>query len=334
MRRVGRLYDSIIDPENLKRAYLEARRGKTLSVSALGFRSCEEAELRGIHDELAGGRFHFGEYRRFTIEDPKRRVICAAPFRERVVHHAIVRVMGPFLERSQIFHSYACRRGKGTERALLQAFAWARSAPAFLKLDIRKYYDSIDHGILRAQLARVFKDSRLLELLDGLIDSYRTTPGKGLPIGNLTSQYFANHYLGLFDHDLERPGLGARYLRYMDDMLIFPRDRECTRGIIDAARERLAHSLSLELKPPVAGSCDRGIPFLGFLVFPDRVRLLAANKRRFRAKAAAIEASIAGNRLDEAEAGARAASLVAVRRAARCRALANSIWYDGQGEEP
>jgi retron-type reverse transcriptase len=250
VRRIGYLFDSIIDPENLKRAYLEARRGKTLSVSALGFRACEETELRRIRDELAEGSFRFGEYRRFTITDPKRRVICAAPFRERVVHHAMIRVIGPILERYQIFHSYACRRGKGTERALLQAFDWARSTPTFLKLDIRKYYDSVDHELLRAQLARVFKDARLLDLLDGLIYSYRTALGKGLPIGNLTSQYFANHFLGQFDHATERSGFQARYLRYMDDMLFFPGNQEHAKGIVDTAQEYLSRSTS---KPPSPG---------------------------------------------------------------------------------
>jgi retron-type reverse transcriptase len=122
-----------------------------------------ESELGAIRHELETGTFRFGSYRRFTILDPKKRIICAAPFRERVVHHAMVRVMGPELERFQIHHSYACRVGKGTERAVLQAFSWARSSPWFVKLDVRKYYDSIDHILLFQLLQKRFKDPRLLD---------------------------------------------------------------------------------------------------------------------------------------------------------------------------
>ena len=135
---MGDLFDKITDIENLSRAYVNARRGKSLSVSALDFRTRKEAELQAIRHELEDGTFSFGSYRRFTILDPKKRIICAAPFRERVVHHAIIRVIGPELEKYQIHRSYACRAGKGTERAVLQAYSWARSSPWFVKLDVRK----------------------------------------------------------------------------------------------------------------------------------------------------------------------------------------------------
>jgi retron-type reverse transcriptase len=308
---------------------VNARRGKSLSVSALDFRTRLESELKDIRGELLAGTFRFGAYRKFTILDPKKRVICAAPFRERVVHHAMVRVIGPELERFQIHHSYACRVGKGTKRAVLQAFSWARSTPWYLKLDVRKYYDSIDHERLFKMLCGRFKDRRLLDLLAGLIDSYSTALGKGLPIGNLTSQYFANHYLGLFDHHAEARGTSHRYLRYMDDMLFFVPDVDASSLALREAEKFLSGNLSLELKPPVTGSTADGIPFLGFLVYPDRIRLLAANKRRFRRKGSFLGHALDSGYLSEKEAGDRANALVSVRSVAKCRALANSIWYGG-----
>jgi RNA-directed DNA polymerase len=288
----------ILDFENLHHAYVNARRGKSLSVSALGFRIHQEAELASIRQELDKGTSRFGSYRRFTILDPKKRNICAAPFRERVAHHAIIRVIGGDLERYQIHHSYACRLGKGTERAVLRAFSWARSSPWYLKLDVRKYYDSIDHALLFGLLQKRFKDRRLLNLLSDLIDHY-----------------------------IEGACYGRRYLRYMDDMLFFVPDRESAALVVRDAERFLSANLSLELKRPVSGPVTAGVPFLGFLIFPDHVCLLAANKRRFQKKGAFLRYALATEAMSEQEAGDRASALVSVRRVAKCRALANSIWY-------
>jgi RNA-directed DNA polymerase len=193
------------------------------------------------------------------------------------------------------------------------------------KVQVR--FDSIDHAIPFGLLLRRFKDRRFLDLLAGLIASYETAPGKGLPIGNLTSQFFANHYLAVFDHHVERESEKRDYLRYMDDMLFFVPDKDVATIVFRAASDFLSARLALELKMPVSGRVADGIPFLGFLVFPDRIRLLAANKRRFKRKAAALQHALDAGYVSENEAGARAKALVSVRSAAKCRALSNSIWY-------
>lgn len=163
----------------------------------------------------------WGHYHQFTIYDPKVRVISAAPFCERVMHHAIMNVLEPVFENHLMFHSYACRKGKGIQAAILYAFSCSKAHHWFLKLDIRKFFDSISHQILKNQLRRLFKDTRLLFLLDSLIDSYQTSPATGLPIGNLTSQFFANHYLFAMDHYILEKLRPRAYVRYMDDFVLW-----------------------------------------------------------------------------------------------------------------
>lgn len=144
--------------------------------------------------QLLDGSFRFGQYHFFTVYDPKRRTICAASFPERVVFHAMMRICHPVFDDFQIFDSYASRIGKGTYKALERAQQYAKRYQYFAKLDVCKYFDSIDHEVMLHQLCRLFKDSQLLIFFRDLLDSYETSEGRGLPIGNLTSQYFANDY--------------------------------------------------------------------------------------------------------------------------------------------
>jgi retron-type reverse transcriptase len=148
-------------------------------------------------------------------------VIHAAPFRDRVLHHAIMNVCEPIFERAQIFDSYACRKGKGTRAALFRAREFARRYPCYLKLDIRKYFHSINHDQLKKTLGRSFKDGELLALFDAIIDGCPMTTGHGLPIGNLTSQFFANHFLAPLDRYLKERLRVPGYIRYMDDFVLW-----------------------------------------------------------------------------------------------------------------
>jgi RNA-directed DNA polymerase len=151
--------------------------------------------LPALQRQILSGNVQTGNYRYFTIYDPKQRLICEAPFRQRVLHHALMNICHPFFEKVQIFGSYASRQGKGTYAALERAWYFNKRHLWFLKLDFRKYFDSLDHEILKNQLHRLFKDSDLLQIFERIIDSYCVEQNKGVPIGNLTSQYFANHYL-------------------------------------------------------------------------------------------------------------------------------------------
>ena len=156
MRRTGNLYDAIHDPENLRLAFCKARRGKEDRREVRKFARDLEGNLSRLRDDLAGETAAVGEYRHFRVRDPKERTIYAAAFPERVLHHAVMNVCDPVFERFQIFDSYATRRGKGTFAALERARRFTGSNAWFLKLDVRKYFDSVDHGILKGQLRRLF----------------------------------------------------------------------------------------------------------------------------------------------------------------------------------
>lgn len=288
MRRSGFLFERAIAWGNLLSATKKAARGKRDRPEVARFLFDLEPQLIALRDELADGGWRPGEFRTFSIRDPKPRLISAAPFRDRVVHHALMNVLEPIFDRSLIGHTYACRRGKGTHRALAHARLLARRNGYFLKGDIEACFDSIDHTVMKAQLRRILKDHRLLEVLDRIIDAggARSQPGVGLPIGSLTSQYFANHYLGRLDRFVTQQ-LGVRgYLRYMDDFLLFAADKADLHRWRAEIRGFLAGCLRLRLKESVSfvALVRRGAPFLGFAVYPGAVRLQGVRKRRTLSK--------------------------------------------------
>ena len=241
------------------------------------------------------------------------------------MQHAMMNVLDPCFERHSIAHSYACRKGKGTHRAVMRAFDWCRSRRWFLKCDVRKYSDSIDHEILSWSLWRVLKDERVLALLEGLIGSYETGPGLGLPIGNLTSQYFANFHLSALDHHvLEGLGCGA-YVRYMDDFVLWHDDKDELRQIAFGIHVFLEDRLRLKLKLAVIGTCAQGLPFLGFLVKPTGIFLLRKTKVRMRSRVEAITKGLEQGSMSEDLAACKARSVNAAALIARSLAFRATI---------
>jgi RNA-directed DNA polymerase len=244
-----------------------------------------DANIAKIRDGLVRHAPDIGHYRFFRVHDPKPRDICAASFPERVLHHAVMNVCEPVLEAYAVFDSYACRKGKGNLKALNRARVFSNRFPWYLKLDIRKYFDSIDHDVLLRLLSRRFKDRSLMALFEQLLNTYHTRPGKGMPIGNLISQHLANFYLGSFDHWIKEARRVPGYLRYMDDTLCFGPDRKYLNAELDAIRGFLKRELALDLKENIQlNRCRNGIPFLGFRGFPDRIRLSPMSRKRFANK--------------------------------------------------
>ena len=284
MKRVGYLKEQIVSLDNLYDAYHKACKGKHRKLEVLDFAANFDDNIRSLREGLMDGTASIGNYHYFTIRDPKERLICAASFSERIIHHAIINVCQPYFDRTLIDTTYATRKGKGVYAALTKAKEALSHYPYTVKLDFRKYYDSIDHGILKQKLRCLFKDAWLLNLFDRIIDSYEKEPGKGLPIGNLTSQYFANHYLSVLDHKAKEQWGVPVYIRYMDDILMAGTDKEC---ISNAVKEMIAFShneLKLTLKPPIYRKSEDGQTFLGYKILPYRIQLSGRSKKRFRSK--------------------------------------------------
>lgn len=269
------------------------------SVAVAEFGLNLERELLRLRRELQDGTYRPSKYRLFTIYERKPRVIAAAPFRDRVVHHAVMNVIERPLARTFIEDSYACRHGKGVHAAVDRYQAWAQTYRYALKMDVRQYFPSIDHDLLKEKLRRRITDLRVLDLLDRIIDG---SPGGdsephyfrgddlftpidravAIPIGNLTSQFFANLYLDDLDHHMKQVLRVRPYLRYVDDMVVLDQDKTRLADIRAAVRERLAAD-RLRLHPDkahVTRTAD-GLNLLGYVVFPNRRRLRNDNGHRF-----------------------------------------------------
>ena len=282
------MFDEIVSIPNLYRAAYAASRGKRYNDSVAFFNFFMEKELEKLHSDLSTGRYRHGSYEVFKIYEPKERDIAKAPFRDRVVHHAIHDVIEPGIDRTFIFDSYACRVGKGTHVALERAQSFLEARKYCLHGDIKKYFPSIDHGILKILLRRHIREPRLVALIDHIIDSAQTSGSsgycRGLPIGNLTSQFFANLYLHELDFFVKHTLKCGYYMRYMDDLLVFENDRVRLEDVRSRIGEFLKGRLLLDLHPGKSQIfvTARGVKFLGFRFYHDHRRLATQGVRRFR----------------------------------------------------
>jgi RNA-directed DNA polymerase len=309
MKRKGNLIEDIASFDNLVFAHYRAKRGKSYKQEVLCFSENLMQNLEALQKGITSGSVKVGDYHYFTIYDPKERQICAASYPERVLHHALMGVCDPYFESYQITDSYATRKGKGTFKAVDRAWGFQKKFPFFLKLDVRKYFDSIDHGILLSLLGHRFKDAGLLAIFVRILDSYHTKPGKGLPIGNLTSQYFANYYLGLMDHWLKETHRVKAYVRYMDDFVIWHDDKAWLQSIAKEIIGFLETRLALTLKTCYVAKATNGLPFLGFRLFPCKKILSARSKKRYARKMPALSAALLRGDISQAQFQARATAL-------------------------
>ncbi len=289
MKTANQLIEPIADPENLRLAFWKASKGKRHAVEVLAYQKDLDKNLGELRAQILRGVVEVGSYRYFKIYEPKERQICASAFKEQVLHHALMNICHPYFEKQLIFDSYASRKGKGTYAAIERAQYYAYQNRFFLKLDVRKFFDSIQHDVLKAQLARVFEDKKLLSIFNQIIDSYEAQPKRGLPIGNLTSQYFANQFLSPLDHFLKDHKSIRCYVRYMDDMVLWHNDKEVLIQWRDDIIRFIKTELSCDLKPELLNFTTCGLPFLGYLIFHKKIRLTQQSKQRFIRKASDVE---------------------------------------------
>lgn len=297
MKTIKRVFEKIVDYENLYAAYLAARLSKRYRNEVLGFSARLEENLVRIQEELLNGTYRMGRYREFYIYEPKQRLIMAQPFRDRVVQWAIYRILHPLFVKSYISDSHACIDGRGVHSGVQRLHYWLKMVNKkpekyyYLKLDISKYFYRIDHEILTNILRRKIKDEKLLALLDKIINSetnFGLPPGmapgevkkserissKGMPVGNLSSQMFANLYLNELDQYCKRTMKIRYYVRYMDDVIILHDDKKMLHAWKNQIDAFLQENLRLDLNDK---TCIRpitlGIEFCGYKVWATHIKL-------------------------------------------------------------
>ena len=295
------LFAEIIAWPNLLAAYRQAAKGKRGKPAAAAFEHQLADRLLQLQDELTRRTYQPGAYVNFTIHEPKQRRVSAAPFRDRVIHHALCNVIEPLFEAQFIADSYANRLGKGTHRAVNRLHSFARRYRYVLRLDVVKHFPSLDHAVLLNLLRRTIDDEATLWLCEQIIqsgdgvlaDEYDMVyfPGddlfaierpRGLPIGNLTSQFWSNVYLDPLDQFVTQTLGCPAYLRYVDDFCLFSDSKrqlyEWKRAVVDClARLRL----TIHEPPAQVIPCAHGIPWLGFVVYPTHRRIKARNVVKF-----------------------------------------------------
>lgn len=282
MKRVKSLFNQIISYENVRLAWIKARRHKTSKNVVKNFSKNVNKNLLIVQKNLKSKPAILSSYSQFTIYEPKERLISVVPFIDRVMHHAIMNVLEPVFEKQFIYHTYACRKGKGSHKAIKYAFSKAKNCEYFLKLDVKKYFENIDHNILKRKLSKIIKDKEVLDLLFDIIDSFSTE--KGLPIGNLTSQFFANLYLSELDHFVLENLKPSGYCRYMDDFILFSNSKIDLKKMLNSIESFCLNNLLLTLKPYILGKCKDGIAFLGYKITSKDVDLLQKSKKRKKQK--------------------------------------------------
>jgi len=286
------IYNNIIAIDNLLISWQEFLRGKRKRKDVAQFYLNFIDNILELHKDLKEKTYYHGAYQAFKINDPKSRDIHKASVRDRLVHHAVYRILYPYFDKKFIFCSYSCRIKKGTHKAVNQFRDLARKVSKnntktawTLKCDIRKFFANIDHKILKNILAKQIDDKDVLWLLGQIIDSFETKESVGLPLGNLTSQLLVNIYMNEFDQFMKRKLKVKYYLRYADDFIIMHNNKKYLENLILKISEFLEVKLKLFLHPNKVfiKTLNSGVDFLGWVSFPHyRVLRTSTKKRMFR----------------------------------------------------
>jgi RNA-directed DNA polymerase len=284
MKRIGNIYERITSLKNIQEADAKAQKGKTNQYGVQLHNRNQEGNLLILQDMLISKTYRTSQYDIFNIYEPKERVVYRLPyFPDRIAHHAIMNVLEPILVRAFTADTYSCIKKRGIHHLLHKLNTDLKDVNGTqycLKFDIRKFYPSVDHDVLKALLRKKFKDQDLLWLLDEIIDS-----APGLPIGNYLSQYLANFYLSYFDHWIKEQKQVQYYYRYADDIVILNSDKQSLHSLLSEIKNYL-HALKLEVKEshqvfPVEA---RGIDFVGYVFRHTHVRIRKDIKKNFARK--------------------------------------------------
>ncbi len=343
MKRYGGLWEQVVSWDNMLLAARKARRGKRDRAAVQRFEFDLERQLLSLQRRLVDGVYRPGGFSTHWISRPKARLISAAPYRDRVVHHMLMNVLEPILDRHFHPHSYACRKGKGTHAAADRLQMLMGRCRHVVQLDVRKYFPSIDHQILKGMFRRLIKDRRVLGLMDLIVDNSNRQedvadyfPGdtlfspqerrRGLPIGNLTSQWLANWYLTGLDYYVTA-GLGiGGYVRYCDDFLVLHNDRTVLKDAVFKVRVFLeglrlrSHGDRESVRPTRAG-----VAFVGYRLWSHHRLIRKSNIRQFRRRVAWMRREYAINRVEWSDIKPRLDSWIAHARQADSERLLRQL---------
>ena len=285
MKRIGNLYEKIYDFSNLYESYIKARKNKRYRQEVMEYTSNLEENLIILQNELVWGEYKIGNPRIFTIFVPKIREIKALPFKDRVLQHSLNSVIEPYFENSFYYYSYACRKDKGTHRASLKVQEWLYIAEKndknlyCLKCDIKKFFNSVDLKILVKIIEKRIKDKKVIWLIKQILGKAQ----KGMPIGSLTSQLFANVYLNELDNFVKHKLKIKNYMRYMDDFIIFSEDKKELHLILSKIEDFLKVNLDLELNNKTRiHPVKTGVEFVGYVHFFNKIRIRKSSWKRFK----------------------------------------------------
>ncbi len=282
-------YDDIISADNLLSAWREFIAGKKSKPDVSEFSLNLIDNILQLNNELANGTYRHGGYKSFYINDPKLRHIHKAIVRDRLVHHAVYRQLYPFFENTFIADSYSCQPGKGTHRAIARFKVFASQSSRnntatcwVLKCDVRKFFESIDHAVLLKILGEYVADDDIISLLAEIVKSFEAKPNKGVPLGNLTSQLFANVYLNKLDQFVKHKIKSKHYIRYADDFVILSCDRSSLVKDLQLIGDFLRAELKIEMHPKKVfiKTAVSGVDFLGWINFPHHAVWRTKTKRR------------------------------------------------------
>ena len=296
--------NNIISIPNLLLSWREFLNGKRKRADVVLFSMNLMDNIYSLHNDLKNKIYKHGNYEAFKINDPRPRDIHKAKDRDSLLHHPIYRILYPYFDKKFIYDSYSCRIGKGTHKAIYRFENFIRKVGKnntktcwVLKCDIKKFFASIDHNILKSILAKHIKDKDIIWLLNNIIDSFQTSatnsamaenvayPEKGLPLGNLTSQLLVNIYMNEFDQYVKHKLKVKYYIRYADDFVILQNDKIYLERILEQMKEFLENELKLTMHPNKVSikTISSGVDFLGWVYFPKhRVLRNSTKKRMFR----------------------------------------------------
>jgi retron-type reverse transcriptase len=295
MKLYSDLYNQIVSVDNLFLAWDKFKLGKGSRADVIEFEWRLEENIFTLHRELKSRSYKHGAYHAFYIHDPKQRLIHKAVVRDRIVHHAVFNILNPIFEPTFIANSFSCRVGKGTHKGvvaltkMLRRVSHNHTSSCFaLKCDVLKFFASVDQDILLGILSKRIKDRQTIELLREIIYSFSSkgTYHKGLPIGNLTSQLFANIYMNEFDQFMKHQLKVRHYVRYTDDFIVVSDNIEYLKSLLSKIQRFLKTSLALELHPAKLSirKFTQGVDFLGYVVLPHHTKLRTKTKRRMERK--------------------------------------------------